>query len=558
MMTSNHRNQVRDFIQLLFDPGESFYTKTGQVSFQYNEVLKDGELRLRPTHLSNESGLVGQEHSLTRHLEITAHDGIDYLSHPPNPPWEGGRRGDGGVFFVGAINPEYPLKDYCYTTRDLVAEMDIGSIEEQWGKIRTLEKNTELPFSVVSSGNKSLHPHLTTDPPLPYELNIYYRRLMVLLLGSDPAVARHHQPVRLPGFLRKEKGNYQELLQLGKRIDEETLRQGLKKAFEANNWKFPQIIPDDWWAVLRKSNDIKADLAIGYDQWKENKQKEEEERHKRWLEYKSSINVLDEFDTSELIKSALDAIPRRIPGTGSYEDYRRLACALKNELGETEAIYLMERHSPSSYCGWNVEQVIRSSTGKYNAGTIFNFAKEFGWSFPKRHHEREEYYKGEKVVLTGEAANTARDSKNFRLRLHGSGEQGAGEKAGNPSPLPSPAPLLLSGKTINPYPSSIGEAAVKKAKKNVAQRQEESFADWVLRTLKGLSKGFRRGFNNYGDFKVEPPEKIIYRPDMPAPKPFDYEGKKPPLIVIPVKYAQYRTHLGSLKPYAIAKTLGDR
>lgn len=487
-MTSNHRNQVRDFIQLLFDPGESFYTKTGQVSFQYNEVLKDGELRLRPTHLSNESGLVGREHSETRHLEITAHDGIDYLSNPPNPPCEGGRRGDGGVFFVGAINPEYPLKDYCRTTRDIVAEMDNGTTEEQWAKIRTQEKNTGLPFSVVSSGNKSLHAHLTTDPPLPYDKNIYYRRLLVLLFDSDPAVARHHQPVRLPGFLRKETGNYQELLQLGERIDEQTLRSGLKKAFEANNWRFPESIPDDWWAVLRKSHTLQADLEMGYERWKEYQQKEEEERHKRWLEYKSSINVIDEFDTRELILSALDAIPRRIPNTGSYEDYRRLACALKNELGETEAIYLMERHSPSSYCGWNVEQVIRSSTGKYNAGTIFNFAKEFGWSFPKRHYEFQEYYKGEKVVLSG-------------------------------------------------------EAALKKAKENVEKRQEESFADWVLRTLKGLSKGFRRGFKNYGDFKVEPPEKIIYRPDMPAPKPSDYEGKKPPLIVIPVKYAQYRAKI---------------
>ncbi len=104
-MNSEHSNQVRDFIQLLFDPGESFYTKTGQVSFQYNEVLENGELRLRQTHLSNSSGLVGQSHSETRHLEITAHDGIDYLT---------GRSqlNDGGVFFVGAINPEYPLKNY--------------------------------------------------------------------------------------------------------------------------------------------------------------------------------------------------------------------------------------------------------------------------------------------------------------------------------------------------------------------------------------------------------------------------------------------------------------
>jgi len=80
MMTSDHRNQVREFIQLLFDPGESFYTKTGHGSFQYNEVNEGGDFRLRQTYLSNSDGLVGQEHSETRHLEITAHDGIDYLT----------------------------------------------------------------------------------------------------------------------------------------------------------------------------------------------------------------------------------------------------------------------------------------------------------------------------------------------------------------------------------------------------------------------------------------------------------------------------------------------
>ncbi|MGK7896566.1 MAG: hypothetical protein AB4372_23835, partial [Xenococcus sp. (in: cyanobacteria)] len=274
MMHSDHRNQARDFIQLLFDPGESFYTKTGHGSFQYNEVLEDGEFLLRQTYLSNNDGLVGQEHSETRHLEITAHDGIDYLN----------RRSllnDGGVFFVGAIYAEYPLKDYCRITRDIVAEMDNGTSSEQWEKIRWLEKVTGLPISVVGSGGKSLHAHLTTELPLPYDRDIYYRRLTVLLLDSDPAVARHHQPVRLPGFFRKEKGNYQELLQLGERVDEETLREGFKQAFAAKNWTFPETIPDDWWSVLRKSENLQADLAIGYDQWKENKLQEQEKRRKR-------------------------------------------------------------------------------------------------------------------------------------------------------------------------------------------------------------------------------------------------------------------------------------
>ncbi len=487
MMTSDHRNQVRDFIQLLFDPGESFYTKTGQVSFQYNEVNEGGAFLLRQTHLSNDDGLVGQEHSETRHLEITAHDGIDYLT---------GRSllNDGGVFFVGAINAEYPLKDYCRTTRDIVAEMDDGTTEEQWAKIRTQEQNTGLPFSVVSSGNKSLHVHLTTEPPLPYDRNIYYRRLMVLLFDSDPAVARHHQPVRLPGFFRKEKGNYQELLQLGERVDEETLRSGFKQAFEANNWTFPETIPDDWWVVLRTSHTLQADLAIGYDQWKEYKLQEEEERHKRWLEFKSSIDIEGEQDTRELILSALDAIPPRIPGAGTYEDYRRLACAVKNELGESEAISLMERHSPSASCGWNVEQVIRSSTGKYNAGTIFNFAKEFGWSFPKRTRSYDtDYYDGDKVVLSGDEA------------------------------------MAL-------------------AKENLEERQFSAFQEELIRKYNEISHKWQRGFkyDNLDDLPQPTtltPNTINYYPELVLPSPSDYEGEEPPKFILPPKYKQYRAKL---------------
>ena len=47
---------------------------------------------------------------------------------------------------------------------------------------------------------------------------------------------------------------------------------------------------------------------------------------------------------------------------------------------EEVAIELMEAHSPSRSCGWDVEQVARSGGEQIGAGTLFFHAKQYGWS----------------------------------------------------------------------------------------------------------------------------------------------------------------------------------
>ena len=85
------------------------------------------------------------------------------------------------------------------------------------------------------------------------------------------------------------------------------------------------------------------------------------------------------------IATALDHIPRRVGGTGTYAMYRDVLWGLKSALAdagadEALAIQLMEAHSPSTQCDWDVEQVARSGGEHIGPGTLFHYAKQYGWS----------------------------------------------------------------------------------------------------------------------------------------------------------------------------------
>ncbi len=83
------------------------------------------------------------------------------------------------------------------------------------------------------------------------------------------------------------------------------------------------------------------------------------------------------------IVDALRCIPPRIPGTGTYPEYRNLLWGLISALAEADAGYgpelaikLMEAHSPQ----WrDVRQVANSGGDQINAGTFWHLAKQHGW-----------------------------------------------------------------------------------------------------------------------------------------------------------------------------------
>ena len=110
-------------------------------------------------------------------------------------------------------------------------------------------------------------------------------------------------------------------------------------------------------------------------------QKAEAPRYKKVIT-KSDWTIKD-------VAAALDAIPTRVSGNNTYEEYRQLAWGLKalvKYIGypESLAVYLMEAHSPSGkVSGWNIPQVMRSGGERTGAGTFIFIAQKHGWR-PKK------------------------------------------------------------------------------------------------------------------------------------------------------------------------------
>ena len=93
--------------------------------------------------------------------------------------------------------------------------------------------------------------------------------------------------------------------------------------------------------------------------------------------------------TLQDVAAALDAIPTRVSGNNTYEEYRQLAWGLKalvKDIGYSEslAVDLMEAHSTSGkVSGWNIPQVMRSGGERTGAGTFIFIAQKHGWR-PKK------------------------------------------------------------------------------------------------------------------------------------------------------------------------------
>ena len=86
----------------------------------------------------------------------------------------------------------------------------------------------------------------------------------------------------------------------------------------------------------------------------------------------------------EEIRGALAAIPRRVPGSNTYADYRNIlwglieACEQAGHDREL-AMALMEAHSPSASCGWDIRQVASSGGEQISAATFWFHARQHGW-----------------------------------------------------------------------------------------------------------------------------------------------------------------------------------
>jgi len=161
----------------------------------------------------------------------------------------------GGVFTIPTQPIGYPGKGAIDSTDDLGCEMDNGSKDEQIAIWQRFTSVTGLrPSTLLSSGGKSIHGHIKLDRHYPLEEADYPRRLLCLGMIGDAAVNNVHQPMRIPGFRRSDKGTEQELLfSSDSRYSLDTVIAGLRAWFKAEGMPFPERITDEWWIHLKRS-----------------------------------------------------------------------------------------------------------------------------------------------------------------------------------------------------------------------------------------------------------------------------------------------------------------
>lgn len=178
-------------------------------------------------------------------------------------------REPGGVFYLPTQPLGLPLAECVTETDDLGVEIDSLPLDRQRALVEEFTEVTGLnPASVLTSGGVSVHAHFKTEQHVPVEDLAFYRALAVISFQSDPVTVRLHQPMRLPGFFRQEKGAYQELLSLSEsRYSLAELNAGFRKWFARRGWEFPEEISEQWWRevwnpLLRSSNKASPELKL--------------------------------------------------------------------------------------------------------------------------------------------------------------------------------------------------------------------------------------------------------------------------------------------------------
>lgn len=202
------------------------------------------------------------------------------------------------------------------------------------------------PTFQLDTGGKSIHSYWVLGIPMdPKQWTLLMERLQLAAPGCDKNCKGTNRMMRMAG------AHY---------IDREGNSLGQSQIINADG---PRYSAEELHAVLPQLRKPKPQPAI----------------KKRFPSGRQNTLPLRE------IVNALEAIPRRIEGSGTYSDYRDILWGLMaacRDIGVDEgvAISLMEIHSPSHLCGWDVEQVARSGGEQIGAGTLFFHAKKQGWS----------------------------------------------------------------------------------------------------------------------------------------------------------------------------------
>jgi Virulence-associated protein E len=244
----------------------------------------------------------------------------------------------------------------------LFVEWDDQPLE--WQRSAWQELSLPEPSIQVETGGKSIHTYWVLQAPVNVEIWSAAMERLIAHCKSDRSVKNKSRVMRLPGAWY---------------IDAEGMPAAQTLIVQNNDKSKRYTLDEVMSCIPEECHPITTQSAHNF-------------------RFKKAIQCTDiPARGFPEIMTALEHIPQRVSGNNTYEDYRNILWGLIKACEEAggdidDAINLMEEHSPSASCGWNIGQVARSGGDKIGAGTFWFYAKESGWD-PKRRRKSGENLK---------------------------------------------------------------------------------------------------------------------------------------------------------------------
>ncbi|CAD5983789.1 hypothetical protein NO108_04892 [Planktothrix rubescens] len=235
-------------LEILFSDGEEIWLKIGTNKF-YQGFINAGNI----TELYSTKG------------EKTDRVRVSRIDSPFDCLRKASETLDGGALFIPAKPNGYPLTE-CVRQSDLLScEMDGGTTEEQWERLENFVSLTGLTFAaIIHSGSKSLHGHIKLVTPVGIDTRTQWQRLLSIAMLSDPMVNSPHQPMRIPGYHRLEKGKEQTLESYSKtKHSFDEIWEGFRKIFDVEGYQFYTSFTSERWSKIFKILCNRANLEKG-------------------------------------------------------------------------------------------------------------------------------------------------------------------------------------------------------------------------------------------------------------------------------------------------------
>ncbi len=419
---------------------------------------------------------------------------------------------DGGVFFIPTQPIGYPLKSASAFSDDIAAELDEGTPIEQLRIIKEFVTISGLePAYIIHSGSKSYHPHWKATEHLPIEQTVYVRKLTCIALDSDTACANPHQPMRMAGFFRREKGREQTLeYWSSSRYSYEELIAGIRAYFAAKDIPFPEDISEERWRIYKRGRrDNNLDLSI--------LTLPESELYPK-PDYKYPTTVSTTYTGS---------IPLHLALSKANQFFLKGVERDRNNTGLALARDLIGCHDWLISNGYSVEG------DPYDLFINYCYSCTTGGGWNSR--EWEAIWRN---ARRGNPAPARRDLTNFVHWYRWEHDSEYREAA------------IAEWKQNNPLSDTDLQPARQSSEKYIeseesqekvdSARAQSEFMSWLVAKVKGLGKHFKKGFGQYHQLNkpVTLPKTIKYDPKTPLPNKSDYFGQQPPRI----KFSQGQRH----------------